>query len=256
MKRSNRIKKLAKNILSGILIPAVHFREGGVDRLNKNPNIDLYRHLSFAAVGGFFGAYAILCRCGVLASAQTMNLLELTIEALRGDGIAVLLHLGALALYVLGTMLTVLLPHYLHVDMHLAAPVIDAIACVILCFIPAYANVLLSLYPIFFAMSVQWSSFPGARGFTSSTIFSTNNTKQASLALAEYITDGDRSHFKKFNFYALTLLAFHIGAAVSFFAVKFMGVRGAWVNILLAAVAFYMALCENKYNAVKNLVNR
>lgn len=219
--------------------------------MNKNPNIDLYRHLSFAAVGGFFGAYAILCRCGVLASAQTMNLLELTIEALRGDGIAVLLHLGAFALYVLGTMLTVLLPCYFKVDMHLAAPVIDAIACVILCFIPADANVMLALYPIFFAMSVQWSSFSGARGFVSSTIFSTNNTKQASLALAEYMTDGDRGHFKKFNFYVFTLIAFHIGAAVSFFAVKFMGVRGAWVNIILAAVAFYMALCENKYNTVK-----
>lgn len=219
--------------------------------MSKNPNIDLYRHLSFAAVGGFFGAYAILCRCGVLASAQTMNLLELTIEALRGDGLAVLLHFGALALYVLGTMLTVLLPHYLHVDMHLAVPVIDAAACVLLCFIPADANVILSLYPIFFAMSVQWSSFAGARGFVSSTIFSTNNTKQASLAFAEYITDGDREHFKKLRFYVFTLLAFHLGAAVSFLAVRLMGVRGAWVNIILAAGAFYMVLCENKYNAIK-----
>ena len=40
-----------------------------------NENVDLYRHLSFASVGGFFGAYAILCRSGILASAQTMNLL-------------------------------------------------------------------------------------------------------------------------------------------------------------------------------------
>lgn len=217
----------------------------------KNPQIDLYRHLSFAAVGGFFGAYAILCRCGILASAQTMNLLELTIEALRGDGVAVLLHLGALVLYVCGTMLTVLLPHYFQVDMHLASPVIDSAACVVLCFIPADANAVLALYPIFFAMSVQWSSFSGARGFVSSTIFSTNNTKQASLALAEYITDGDRGHFKKLRFYVFTLLAFHFGAAVSFFAVRLMGVRGAWVNIILAAVAFYMVLCENWYNALK-----
>ena len=100
-------------------------------------------------------------------------------------------------------------------------------------------------------MSVQWSSFSGAQGFVSSTIFSTNNTKQASLAFAEYITDGDRGHFKKVRFYVLTLLAFHFGAAVSFFAVRLMGVRGAWVNIILAAVAFYMVLCENKYNALK-----
>ncbi len=215
--------------------------------MSRNENIDLYRHLSFSAVGGFFGAYAILCRCGILASAQTMNLLELTINALQGDVIAVLLHVGALVLYVGGTMLTVLLPHYFGVDMRRAAPVVDAAMCVVLCFIPADANVILSLYPIFFAMSVQWSSFSGAKGFVSSTIFSTNNTKQASLALAQYMTDGDSVHFKKVWFYVFTLLAFHLGAATAFFAVELMGTQGAWVNILLSAAAYSMVVCEDKY---------
>ncbi len=212
-----------------------------------NENVDLYRHLSFASVGGFFGVYAILCRSGLLASAQTMNLLELTISALRGDGIAVLLHIGALVIYVAGTMMTVLLPHFFGIDMRRAAPVIDALACVALCFIPADANVILALYPIFFAMSVQWSTFSGAKGFVSSTIFSTNNTKQASLAFAHYITDGDRVHFKKVKFYVFTLLAFHFGAAIGFFAVKLMGVQGAWVNIILAAAAYSMVVCEDRY---------
>ncbi len=211
-----------------------------------NDNADLYRHLSFASVGGFFGAYAILCRSGILASAQTMNLLELTINALRGDGLAVLLHIGALLLYVAGTMMTVLLPHYFGLNMRRTVPLIDAFACVVLCFIPADANVLLALYPIFFAMSVQWSTFSGAKGFASSTIFSTNNTKQASLALAQYITDGDGVHLKKVRFYVFTLLAFHLGAAIAFFAVKLMGTQGAWVNILLAALAYTMVVCEDR----------
>lgn len=215
--------------------------------MSRNDNIDLYRHLSFAAVGGFFGAYAILCRCGVLASAQTMNLLELTISALRGDFGAAMLHIGAMLLYVGGTMLTVFLPHYFGVDMRRAVPVIDAAACVVLCFIPADANVMLSLYPIFFAMSVQWSSFSGAKGFVSSTIFSTNNTKQASLAFAQYLTDRDKAHFKKVRFYLFTLLAFHCGAAIAFFAVKLMGIQGACVNILLAAAAYAMVVCEDRY---------
>lgn len=214
--------------------------------MSNKKSIDFYRHLSFAAVGGFFGAYAILCRCGLLASAQTMNLLEMVMSALRGDAIAVLLHFGAFALYVMGTMLTVLLPHWFGINMHRTAPLIDAIACIILCFIPAEANVLLGLYPIFFAMSVQWSSFSGARGYVSSTIFSTNNTKQASLAFAEYIADGDKKHFDKVWFYVFTLLAFHIGATVSYFAVKLMGVHGAWVNIFLIAVAYYMVILEEK----------
>lgn len=212
----------------------------------ENGNIDLYRHLSFASVGGFFGAYAIMCRSGVLASAQTMNLLELTIKALSGDITAVLLHFGALLLYVAGTMLTVLLPHFFGINMRRAVPMIDAAACIILCMIPADANVILSLYPIFFAMSVQWSTFSGAKGFVSSTIFSTNNTKQASLALAHYIADGDKLHFAKVRFYVFTLIAFHVGATVAFFAVRLMGVQGAWVNIVLAAVAYIMVLCEER----------
>lgn len=214
----------------------------------KNIKIDQVRHLSFAAVGGFFGAYAILCRCGVLASAQTMNLLELTISALRGDGIAVLLHVGSLLLYVLGTMLTILLPHYFGVNIHKAVPVINAAACVVLFFIPEDANVMLGLYPIFFAMSVQWSAFTGAQGFVSSTIFSTNNTKQASLALASYITDKDKKHFRKMKFYVFTLLAFHFGAAVSFYAVRFFGTKGSLVNIALIAVSYYLVTAEERYN--------
>ncbi len=214
--------------------------------MSKNPNIDLYRHLSFAAVGGFFGAYAILCRCGILASAQTMNLLELTIAALRGDGFAALLHLGALALYVTGTMLTVLLPHYLHIDMHLAVPAIDAAACAVLCFIPADANVILSLYPIFFAMSIQWSSFSGAQGFVSSTIFSTNNTKQASLSLARHLCTREQGQIRRMWFYVSTILCFHAGATVAYFSVLLLEVKGSLCVLPLIGWAYYMVVCEDR----------
>ena len=42
--------------------------------------IDHCRHLAFAAIGGFFGGYALLCRGGILGSSQTMNLVELVIR--------------------------------------------------------------------------------------------------------------------------------------------------------------------------------
>ncbi len=211
-------------------------------------DIGMQRHMAFAAVGGFFGAYAILCRCGVLANAQTMNLLELVISALRGDVGLALLHLGGLAVYVLGTMLTVFLPHFFGADMGRVAPWIDAGAAVLLGFLPADMPLLLGLYPIFFAMSVQWSSFQGARGFNSSSIFSTNNTKQASLALAEYLCDRDRSHFRKANTYLLTLLAFHTGAVLSFLSVQLLGIRGVWLNLPLIALA-YVQVCREEAEA-------
>ena len=99
----------------------------------------------------------------------------------------------------------------------------------------------MALYPIFFAMSVQWSSFRGAQNFYSSTIFSTNNTKQASLALAEYLCNKSHEQLKRMGFFLSTLLCFHIGAAIGVGASHFWSIRGAlWslgaVNLLVFIV--------------------
>lgn len=39
------------------------------DFMIRSPRIDWYRHLAFASVGGFFAAYAVLTRVGVMANA-------------------------------------------------------------------------------------------------------------------------------------------------------------------------------------------
>ena len=209
-----------------------------------SPRADFYRHLSFAAVGGFFGGYAILARCGVLASAQTMNLLEMVMDALHGKGGSALLHLLCLVIYFAGTMSTVLLPHLFHVDMRRLCPAVDALVAVAVGFFPENMPVIAALYPIFFAMSVQWSTFAGARGFNSSTIFSTNNTKQTALALAHFLCEGERAYLGKAGFYAATLLCFHLGATASFFAVKAFGYFGSWCALPLIAGAYIAVVRE------------
>lgn len=216
-----------------------------------SPRADFYRHLSFAAVGGFFGGYAILARCGVLASAQTMNLLEMVMDALHGKGGSALLHLLCLVIYFAGTMSTVLLPHLFHVDMRRLCPAVDALAAVAVGFFPENMPVIAALYPIFFAMSVQWSSFRGARNFYSSTIFSTNNTKQASLALAEYMCTKNRDQLLRMGFFLSTLLCFHIGAAIGVGAAHFWSVRGALWSLPLIVWAFVLVTQEEKAEAIQ-----
>ena len=105
----------------------------------------------------------------------------------------------------------------------------------------------MALYPIFFAMSIQWSSFAGARGFYSSTIFSTNNTKQSSLALAEYLCDHDRAHLRKMWFYLATLGCFHVGASWAFCAVKWWFTRGSLAVLPLVAWGYFLAVCERRH---------
>ena len=212
----------------------------------RNKNIDWYRHLSFAAVGGFFAAYAILLRMGIMANAQTLNLLELLLSSLRCHWPEVLMHLGALAMYVLGTMSTVILPHLFGWDMRRVCPIIDALCAVLLAFLPAEMPVIPSLYPIFFAMSVQWSSFTGAQDHISSTIFSTNNTKQASLSLARHLCTREQGQIRRMWFYVSTILCFHAGATVAYFSVLLLEVKGSLCVLPLIGWAYYMVVCEDR----------
>lgn len=212
----------------------------------QSKNIDWYRHLSFAAVGGFFAAYAILLRMGIMANAQTLNLLELLLSSLRCHWPEVLMHLGALAMYVLGTMSTVILPHLFGWDMRRVCPIIDALCAVLLAFLPAEMPVIPSLYPIFFAMSVQWSSFTGAQDHISSTIFSTNNTKQASLALARHLCTREQGQIRRMWFYVSTILCFHAGATVAYFSVLLLEVKGSLCVLPLIGWAYYMVVCEDR----------
>ena len=212
----------------------------------RSKNIDWYRHLSFAAVGGFFAAYAILLRMGIMANAQTLNLLELLLSSLRCHWSEMLMHLGALAMYVLGTMSTVILPHLFGWDMRRVCPIIDALCAVLLAFLPAEMPVIPSLYPIFFAMSVQWSSFTGAQDHISSTIFSTNNTKQASLSLARHLCTREQGQIRRMWFYVSTILCFHAGATVAYFSVLLLEVKGSLCVLPLIGWAYYMVVCEDR----------
>lgn len=212
----------------------------------RSKNIDWYRHLSFAAVGGFFAAYAILLRMGIMANAQTLNLLELLLSSLRCHWPEVLMHLGALAMYVLGTMSTVILPHLFGWDMRRVCPIIDALCAVLLAFLPTEMPVIPSLYPIFFAMSVQWSSFTGAQDHISSTIFSTNNTKQASLSLARHLCTREQGQIRRMWFYVSTILCFHAGATVAYFSVLLLEVKGSLCVLPLIGWAYYMVVCEDR----------
>ena len=212
----------------------------------RSKNIDWYRHLSFAAVGGFFAAYAILLRMGVMANAQTLNLLELLLSSLRCHWPEGLMHLGALAMYVLGTMSTVILPHLFGCNMRRVCPIIDALCALLLAVLPAEMPVIPSLYPIFFAMSVQWSSFTGAQDHISSTIFSTNNTKQASLALARHLCTREQGQIRRMWFYVSTILCFHAGATVAYFSVLLLEVKGSLCVLPLIGWAYYMVVCEDR----------
>lgn len=205
---------------------------------------DVLRHLSFALVGGFFGAHAILGPGGIFGNAQTVNLLETLFSAIRGDFVSLGLHLAALAFYVVGVMAAVLLREKFHRDTARISPLLSAVCAFWLGLLPFGLHPAIYLYPIFLAMSFQWTAFTGARGYVSSTIFSTNNVKQASIGLARYISDGQRRHLRRTGFFCLTLITFHVGAAIGALSVHILPRFAAWLALPLIALSYAAVLRE------------
>ncbi len=211
-------------------------------------------HYGMASVGGFLGGFAILSHHDLLANAQTSNLISLAISILGRNPFQAVLHIGSLLLYMLGLSLTVLIPRYTKWNLRLCSMAIDALCLTALAFIPSSVDDFVALYPIFFAMAFQWNTFKGADGYIASSIFSTNNLRQFTTSLTEYFCDRDRNHLHKTSFYGGTLLFFHIGVAISYFACKSLGTMASLAGLLPLGICLFFLLTENT-NLRKKLIS-
>lgn len=220
----------------------------------KDRNIlSVWIHHCMAMVGGYLGVYALLCRSDFFGNAQTANLIYI-VTALFGHNFKeAALRVIAVLLYMSGIALTVLVSKKLHRNLHVLALVIDAVAIFILGFFPADMDPVLGLYPIFFAMAVQWNSFPSANGYSSSCIFSTNNTRQLANALTEYAITRDKAQFEKARFFGATLFFFHVGVALCIPLHRIFAVRSVWFcGALLIIPAMLVAIECRQMHFQKN----
>lgn len=206
--------------------------------MDKKNKTDFYLHSIMCLNGGFLGGYAILSRCGNLGSSQTSNMINLVFCFLGRNLKEFLLHLFGVVLYFTAIELYVFLSHKTKINIQRYGIMINVFGCILLCFIPLSVDPISGLLPIFFMMATQWSVFHGAYGYNSSTIFSTNNFKQMSLGLGEYICTKDNAQMDKAKFFANSLLWYHLGVAVSYFACKYFGVQAS----LLVLIPSFAAL--------------
>lgn len=205
--------------------------------MKRSLSLDVTIYYTMALVGGFLGGYAVLGRCNVFGSAQTANLINLVLELLGNNPVQVLFRIGAMLLYAAGIALTVLLPKYTKLNLKPVSIALDCVVVVLLGFLPADMDSLVALYPVFFAMAFQWNAFPGAMGYVSSCIFSTNNLRQITIALTEYLCTKQREPARKTLFFGGSLLFYHLGVAGAFLAVHFWQLRASWFCLLPLAAA-------------------
>lgn len=208
-------------------------------RLSIQKNSDLILHGLMCCVGGYMAGYAVLCR-GNLGSAQTMNLIDLIFAVAGRNAREVLLRLAALLTYILGLSLVVILSRRARVNIQRYSILVDMAGFLVLAFIPEGADRVAALLPLFFMLSTQWSVFHGVRGYNSATVFSTNNLKQAVVALNEYALTKNRRHLGDALYFLGTLFWFHASVVISYFTVRAFGPKSSLFAFIFALPALAM----------------
>lgn len=218
--------------------------------MKDREQLSCWIHHSMAVTGGYLGVYALLCRNDFFGNALTSNLIYIVTGILGRDPLDVFIRIGGVMLYVLGIAATVFLSKKYHRNLRPISLFINYIVVILLGFLPADMDPVLGLYPIFFAMAFQWNSFPGAYGFTSSTIFSTNNTRQVANALSEYCITHEKRQLQRAAFFGGTLICFHIGVAFSWITHHFIGIRSVWLCVVPLLVSTVLIAYESQLNRV------
>ena len=165
--------------------------------MGKDSCFEVPLHYTMAVFGGFIGAYALLSRMQIFGSAQTANLIELICDILGKNPGEILIRIGALAVYVSAMALSVVLAKNINWNLKYISIGLDAAAVILLGFLPENMDPVEALYPVFFITAFQWCVFKGAKGYVSSTIFSTNNLKQTVLSFTEYLLLKENDEVRK-----------------------------------------------------------
>ncbi|WP_294428627.1 YoaK family protein [uncultured Treponema sp.] len=208
-----------------------------------NLNREAQIHYTVAFIGGFLGIFPIVNAAHFFGSAQTVNLIDIIIGFLKCEGYSVLFHAIGVFLYAFAIFLVTFIPKHTKANVKILAMIVDITAAVVMWLFPIPKKLPLTvyLYPTFFAMSFQWCAFKGAYGFTSSTIFSSNNFRQFISSLTEIFFNGDKSFSLKAKFFGITLLSFHFGVTLSWILWHFLGNAG-FLFVIIPCAGVTLAL--------------
>lgn len=226
-------------------------------RKMKQRNLDVYIHHTMAVCGGFSGIYAILARFNVFGSAQTANLIGLIRDLVGRSFMEVAIRLGACIIYVIAIILATILEKKVK-KIQIVTIVLEIVVVGFLGIIPTTINPMIALYPMFFITAFQWCIFKGAKGYVSSTIFSTNNIKQTVVSFTEYYLLEEnkekerKEKLEKAKFFGGSLLAFHMGALCSALLYPLFGIRTVWCCIV--PLVFSMTLILYQESQEKNIM--
>ena len=205
-------------------------------------------HYAASMIGGFWGGYTIFNYMDIFANAQTGNLIKLVLLMCEGDFTFVGFMILSFVIYCAGNAFYVLVRRKAKISMKIVSLICSSVAVILIGAIPFIRNGYIACYPIVFVAPIQWNAFKNAAGNSSSTIFSSNNVRQAAILTTNFVLTKDKKTGGKAAFYWLTLLSFHIGVALSGVTSLIFGTLSIWfcfVPILLTSGAWVYKLKMN-----------
>lgn len=202
-------------------------------------------------VGGIFAIYALLEHSNVFGSAETGHMILLVNDILQWDFYHIVIRVISLVVYAFGIILTLWMAKYHPTVQKRICIIIDCLAAVALGFIPPNINPVVALYPVGFAMSIQWCTFRGVSQNPSATTFSTGNLRQLVTSVFNYFTDRTQEDLLRIKFYIATMLSFHAGVAAIYIVWPHIPHKSIWIVFVPLALA---AIQEIRINAHDNLL--
>ena len=193
-------------------------------------------HNTVSVIGGFFGGYTVVNHCDIIANAQTGNLMRLVVQACRGNLDSIGFIILAFLIYAAANVFYAVARRYMRISMKIVSLMCSAAAVALIGALPFVRNDFVACYPIVFAAPIQWNAFKIADGNASSTIFSSNNVRQASILTTNFFLDRTAANAAKARFYWLTLLSFHMGVALAGVTGMWFGVNSIWFCYIPIAV--------------------
>lgn len=178
----------------------------------------------FAVIGGFLEAFTFLLHGGVFCNAQTGNVVMLVINFVQGDFSAGLRYLYSILAYVIGIILSTVIPaRFKNVNWPLVVTAAEIAVLAGIAFIPESVSDWFTYVTVAFLCSVQYNTFTKLHGVALATTFCTNNIRQTVMHLVRGITEKDRTEYKKSAVYAFIVICFAAGAAVGVVAAEGLG---------------------------------
>lgn len=209
-----------------------------------------------AATGGFLDAYTFLARGGVLAAAQTGNVVLLAVAAAGGEVAKALGHVPSLLAFLAGVLLTEvvggprwrrLLRRPVRAVLLLQVAVLVAVGFVPAAPAGAPATAVASA-GVAFAAAMQLNVFRSVRGMTYATTFASGNLRSfVEKTYAVLRRRGDREVAgRQARDISAVLTCFVAGAFAGALSTDAWGVRAVWLGVVLLLAVLALVVAETR----------